>query len=128
MVGEVSDLVEQSSAPIKALDGTSEPCDGNAGSVARPFFDPSLPAITNKPAMEPTIQATLPLIASCNLRNSSTTQLKSGALPKIMRLVPRSESAPADPIVVLALSCLFGDDEVAEIGSLFRGSFRPEDE
>jgi hypothetical protein len=29
---------------------------------------------------------------------------------------------------VLALSCLFGDDEVAEIGSLFRGSFSPEDE
>src|SRR6516165_11051544 len=27
-----------------------------------------------------------------------------------------------------SLSCLFGDDEVAEIGSLFRGSFSPEDE
>jgi hypothetical protein len=31
-------------------------------------------------------------------------------------------------LAVLALSCLFGDDEVAEIGSLFRGSFSPEDE
>src|SRR6516162_598470 len=27
-----------------------------------------------------------------------------------------------------SLSCFFGDDEVAEIGSLFRGSFSPEDE
>jgi len=28
----------------------------------------------------------------------------------------------------IPLSCLFGDDEVAQIGSLFRGSFSPEDE
>ena len=60
-----------------------------------------------------------------------TIILIGGAL-LVPYLAPRffnlSESAPADPIVVLALSCLFGDDEVAEIGSLFRGSFSPEDE
>ena len=28
----------------------------------------------------------------------------------------------------IPLSCLLGDDEVAEIGSLLRGAFRPEDE
>jgi hypothetical protein len=28
----------------------------------------------------------------------------------------------------MTLSCLFGDDKVAEIGSLFRLSIRPEDE
>ena len=28
----------------------------------------------------------------------------------------------------IPLSCFLGDDEVAEIGSLLRGAFRPEDE
>ena len=37
---------------------------------------------------------------------------------------------PAQPCgsCAIPLSCLFGDDEVAEIGSLFRGFFSPQDE